>query len=49
MIRSSAAKDRIEAQVYGAAIWKKRNKEEKNGVYYIKRPTPWTPIPEETL
>ena len=26
-----------------------RNKEEKNGVYYIKRPSPWTPIPEETL
>lgn len=49
MIRSSVAKNRVEAQVYGAAIWKKRNKEEKNGVYYIRRPTPWTPIPEETL
>lgn len=48
-VKSTAAKDRIEAQIYGAAIWKKRNKEEKNGIYYIKRPTPWTPIPEETL
>lgn len=48
-VKSSAAKDRIEAQIYGAAIWKKRNKEEKNGIYYIRRPTPWTPIPEETL
>ena len=43
------AKARIEAQIYGAAIWKKRNKEEENGVYYIRRPSPWTPIPEETL
>lgn len=48
-VKSTAAKDRIEAQIYGAAIWEKRNKEEKNGIYYIKRPTPWTPIPEETL
>lgn len=47
--KSEQAKARIEAQIYGAAIWKKRNKEEKNGVYYIKRPSPWTPIPEETL
>lgn len=35
--------------LYGAAIWKKRNKEEKNGYYYIKRPDPWTPIPEGTI
>ena len=47
--KSEQAKARIEAQIYGAAIWKKRNKEEKNGVYYIRRPSPWTPIPEETL
>ena len=31
-VKSTAAKDRIEAQIYGAAIWKKRNKEEKNGI-----------------
>lgn len=33
----------------GAALWKKRNKEEKEGVYHIPRPDIWTPIPEETL
>lgn len=30
-------------------VWKKRNKEEKNAVYYIPRPVPYTPVPEETL
>lgn len=30
-------------------IWKKRNKEEKEAVYYIRRPNPYTPVPEITL
>lgn len=34
---------------YGAMIWKKRNKKERNGVYYIPRPDIWTPIPENTI
>lgn len=30
-------------------IFRLRNKEEKNGVYLIPRPDPFTPIPDETL
>lgn len=32
-----------------AEIWKLRSKEEKNGVYLIPRPNPYTPVPEDTL
>lgn len=31
------------------AVWKERNKKEKEGVYYISRPNPYTPVPEITL
>lgn len=33
---------------YSANLWKERKKE-KDNVYLIPRPTPWTPIPEVTL
>lgn len=32
-----------------AKVWKERNKNEKNCVYHIPRPNPYTPIPEITL
>lgn len=32
-----------------ARVWKTRNKREKEGVYHIPRPNPYTPIPETTL
>lgn len=43
------ADNRVYQEKVGAAIWKKRNKEEKTGVYHIPRPDPWTPVPEETI
>lgn len=43
------SRDRKYRELAGAAIWKRRNKNEKDGVYYIPRPNQWTPIPEETL
>lgn len=33
---------------YTAKVWKLR-KQEKDAIYYIPRPNPYTPIPEETL
>lgn len=48
-ITSQAVKERKYNELAGAVIWKKRNKEEKNGVYYIPRPNRWMPIPEVTL
>lgn len=48
-VKSKEAKERIYSELMGAAIWKKRNKEDKNGVYHIPRPDPWTIVPEETL
>lgn len=40
---------RLAVQDYAAKIWKIRNKEEKDGVYYIPRPYQYTPVPEITL
>lgn len=34
---------------HAAEVWKVRNKEEKDAVYLIPRPTPYTPVPEVTL
>ena len=42
-------RDRKLKELTGAALWKRRNKEEKDGVYYIPRPHIWTPVPEDTL
>jgi hypothetical protein len=44
-----ATRKRKKDEFMGALLWKKRNKEEKDGVYYIPRPDIWTPIPESTL
>lgn len=46
---SEGSKERKYNEAAGALIWKKRNKMEKDGVYYIPRPNKWTPIPEITL
>lgn len=46
---SEKQKERKIKELTGAAIWKKRSKEEKEGVYYIPRPHIWTPVPEDTL
>ncbi len=40
---------RLAVQTYAAKIWKQRNKNEKNAIYYIPRPYQYTPIPEITL
>lgn len=48
-IQSEKVKQRKRKEFIGAALWKKRNKEEKNGIYYIPRPNQWTPVPEQTL
>lgn len=47
--KSEKVRNRKYCELYGAAIWKKRSKTEKDGVYYIPRPNKWTPIPEITL
>lgn len=46
---SDGAKQRKKDELIGSLLWKKRNKLEKTGVYYIPRPNIWTPIPEKTL
>lgn len=46
---SEKTKQRKYEELVGALLWKKRNKEEKTGVYHIPRPDFWTPIPEKTL
>lgn len=46
---SEGTKERKINEMIGAQLWKKRNKLEKEGVYYIPRPDKWTPIPEITL
>lgn len=40
---------RLEALKVSSEVWKQRNKFEKNGVYHIPRPHPYTPVPEITL
>jgi hypothetical protein len=40
---------RKEAEKEAFRVWSLRNKEEKNGVYWISRPSRWTPVPETTL
>lgn len=40
---------RIEAMKQSAETWKERNKKEKDAVYHIPRPNPFTPVPEITL
>lgn len=39
----------IRVRAEAARVWKTRNKREKDGVYHIPRPNPYTPIPESTL
>lgn len=51
-LHEEIAKAKTEKQRYyiiGAALWRERNKHEKQGVYLIPRPDLWTPVPQETL
>lgn len=45
---SSFSDYRKDVQSYSSEIWKLRKKD-KESVYYIPRPTPYTPVPEITL
>lgn len=46
---NSSKEYRLAAQTDACTVWKLRNKQEKDGVYHIPRPMPYTPVPEITL